>query len=463
VSSFDPEVFGEYLLVRRLAETQMAETAVAVRLGDRSGRTFVIKRPRLGERASGAAAQAILRESEVLGSVSSPHLVALEASGTVGGLPFIALDHLRGSALDRILASVGALAESETRAIARDILGALAALHEAGWVHGDVAPSNIVIDETGESRLIDFGIARRKGDARALPAGKPGYIAPEAIGSRAASPSEDVYALGVALAECLLGLRIFPEQDLSEAATRGPAPSAVRDLESWGPMLEETLALDAQKRPSATALRDRLAPCPEGRVALADIVARVRLAPERLSRTATVVDTSPPAPIKDLTPTAPLVVTASSTLVSHQDGEDAAAMKAATTALPDPPATTRRSALMFSLVAAVAGTAGWLAGRRLGRGSRDASLGLSAPLPARGRLAIDGRAIAPPEPGKKIPVEPGRHSISITTPKKDGAQTFDIVVGPGEHVVLLVPPGGGGGGANRRVERRAGDTGGEPE
>ena len=138
-------------------------------------------------------------------------------------------------------------------------------------------------------------------------------------------------------------------------------------------------------------------------------------------------------------------------------------MKAATTALPDPPATTRRSALMFSLVAAVAGTAGWLAGRRLGRGSRDASLGLSAPLPARGRLAIDGRAIAPPEPGKKIPVEPGRHSISITTPKKDGAQTFDIVVGPGEHVVLLVPPGGGGGGANRRVERRAGDTGGEPE
>jgi eukaryotic-like serine/threonine-protein kinase len=162
VSSIDPEVFGELLLVRRLADSPMAETVVAVRLGDRSGITYVVKRPRLGERASGAAAQAILRETEVLGAVSSPHLVALESSGTVGGLPYLVLEYLRGAPLDRILAH-GALGEAETRAIVRDVLGGLQALDEKGWVHGDVAPSNVVVDETGESRLIDFGIARRKG------------------------------------------------------------------------------------------------------------------------------------------------------------------------------------------------------------------------------------------------------------------------------------------------------------
>lgn len=429
MSSIDPEVYGEYLLVRRLADNQMVETVVAVRLGDRSGRTFVVKRPRLGERASGAAAQAILRETEVLGAASSPHLVALEGSGSVAGLPFLVLEHLRGAPLDRILLH-GALGEPETRAIMRDVLGGLQALDEAGWVHGDVAPSNIVVDETGESRLIDFGIARRKGETRALPAGKPGYIAPEAVGARPASPSEDVYSLAVVAAECLLGDRLFREQDLSEAATRGPAPARVRELDEQGALLADALALDAQKRPSAAATRERLAPCPEGRAALADLVARVQAAPARTTAI-TIVEPEPPAP-KELTPTAPLVV--------------AASVPPSREPIPAPTSspTRMRSIVVAIAIAIVAGTAGWMAGRRAGpRGSRDASLGLSAPLPARGRLSIDGRPIALPEPGKKIPVEPGRHAISITSPRKDTTQTFDIVVDPGEHVVLLVQPGGG--------------------
>jgi hypothetical protein len=459
VSSTDPEVFGEYLLVGRLASSPMAETSLAVRLGDRTGRTYVVKRPRLGERASGAAAQAILRETEVLGAVRSPHLVALEASGAVGGLPFVALEHLRGAPLDRILAS-GALGELETRAIARDVLGALAALDEAGWVHGDVAPSNVVVDEMGESRLIDLGIARKKGESRALPAGKPGYIAPEATFARPAAPSEDVYALAVVAAECLLGARLFPEQDLSEAATRDGAPSAVRDLDTWGPMLTEALALDAQKRPTAAALRDRLAPAPEGREALAGVVARVRASSDRAIQK-TLVDPEPPQTVvKELTPTAPLVVPASvpPAAVVDDDRPKASAPAAA------PP---RRSLAVFALVAIVAAAAGWMVGRRAGppRGARDASLGLSAPLPARDVLSIDGRPIAVPEPGKKIPVNPGRHTISITAPRKDVTQTFDVVVDPGEHVVLLVQPGGGGAGrkGDRKGDVRDGDTGADIE
>lgn len=470
--SFDPEVFGEYLLVRRLAETQMAETLVAVRLGDRSGRSYVIKRPRLGERASGPAAQAILREVEVLTAVTSPHLVALESSGSVGGLPFIALEHVRGAPLDRILAGAGALGEIETRAIARDVLGALVALHEAGWVHGDVAPSNVMVDETGESRLIDFGIARRQGETRPLPAGKPGYIAPEGVGGRGASPSEDVYGWGVVAAECLLGRRLFPEHDLSEAATREPITAVVRDLDEWDPILVETLSLDSAKRPSAKAARDRLAPCPEGRASLADIVAHTRAAQDRTSREAPApAGSAQPGPTRndgagvligaetpprELTPTAPLVVA----IASDPPAADRSADRSADLSRPGdaraaatPP---RRSVAVFALIAIVSALGGWMAGRRTGsRGGQEASLGLSAALPARGRLAIDGRTIALPEPGKKIPVEPGRHSISITAPRKDSTQVFDVVVGPGEHVVLLVQPGGGA--SNRKSDRRSDD------
>jgi hypothetical protein len=111
----------------------------------------------------------------------------------------------------------------------------------------------------------------------------------------------------------------------------------------------------------------------------------------------------------------------------------------------------------IALGAAAGGALGWLMGRRAGaRGNRGASLGLSTALPARTRLTIDDRVIAPPEPGKEIPVEPGRHTISITLPRRE-AQVFDVVVGPGEHVVLMLQlgtttRGARGGGADRDPE-----------
>src|SRR5262245_26572349 len=117
----------------------MAEVFVAVRLGDRSGRTFVVKRPQLGERPTTEASQAILREGEVLTSVRGRGIVALEAAGDMAGLPYLALEHVRGAPLDRLLASAGALPPEVSSAIALELAQALAAVHDAGWVHGDVA------------------------------------------------------------------------------------------------------------------------------------------------------------------------------------------------------------------------------------------------------------------------------------------------------------------------------------
>jgi serine/threonine-protein kinase len=434
----EPEVFGDWLLVHRLAEGHMAEAMVALRLGDRSGRTYVVKRPRLGERPSGAAAQAIAREGEVLGAVRSPYLVALEAAGTVAGLPFVALEHVRGVPLDRLLTLAGALTDGEARAVASDVLAALGALHAAGWVHGDVAPSNVVVDDAGEARLLDLGIAARVGEVRAAPAGKPGYVAPEAIGRPAAAPSIDVYGWAVVTAECLLGRRLFAEHDLSEAATRDGAPPAVAQLDRWGPLLAPALGLDPSRRPTVAALRGALATAPIDRAALAATVARVRAAPERRS-----APTPAPAAPRELTPTAPLVIQA-----------------APVEARPAPPAPAlgapaRRSVLLGALGAGLAGVLGWMVGRRGARRGRGASLGLSTALPARGRLEIDGRVIATPEPGKEIPVAPGRHTVTIAIPRRE-EQAFDVVVGDGEHLVLVVPPLGG---ARRERDEPARGTG----
>ncbi|MEZ4312063.1 MAG: serine/threonine-protein kinase [Polyangiaceae bacterium] len=227
----DPEVFGGFLLIQRLAESAMASVHLAVRLGDTSGRVVVLKRPPLGERPSGRAAQAILREAEVLAAVRGAGVPALEAAGDIAGLPYVALERLRGASLAKVLAAGGPLPYASVRAIGRDIARALARLHEAGWVHRDVTPSNIFVDDSGEAYLLDFGLCAHDGDERGADvAGTRGYAAPEAVVPGAARPARDVYGLAVCLAEATLGRRLFDESSLVEAGSRGDAPARRRSL-----------------------------------------------------------------------------------------------------------------------------------------------------------------------------------------------------------------------------------------
>src|SRR5262245_14836801 len=252
----------------------MAEVLLAIRLGDRSGRLFVVKRPLLGERPSGRAAQAIAREGEVLMAVRGEGIVALEAAGEIAGLPYIAVEHIRGAALDVILDGAGALPESATRAIAKDLASALSALHAAGWVHGDIAPSNILVDDAGELRLIDFGLATKAGAKHIEIAGKPGYIAPEAVRPVEATTAEDIYGWGVVVTECALGRRLFKEESLAEAGARGEAPPEVAELASSIPGLAAALRRDPSARPSVASIIEQWKPLDIDRSALAELALR---------------------------------------------------------------------------------------------------------------------------------------------------------------------------------------------
>jgi len=255
----DPEVFGGFLLVRRIAESAMAGVYLAVRLGDTSGKSLVLKRPPLGERASGRAAQAILREAEVLGAVRGAGIPALEATGDIAGLPYVALERLRGESLARLLALGEPLSFGAVRALGKDIARALAKLHAAGWAHRDVTPSNIFVDDAGEAYLLDFGLCARAGDARdAVVAGTRGYVAPEAATPGAARPEQDVYGLAVCLAEAARGRRLFDEASLVEAAGRGDAPREIAALEAELPGISAALRRDPGARPSAAELESSL-------------------------------------------------------------------------------------------------------------------------------------------------------------------------------------------------------------
>ena len=421
-----PERFGEFLLLQKLAESLMAEVFLAIRPGDHRGQALVIKRPRLGERASGEAAQAIWREAEVLEEVKTPTLVALDAKGEVGGLPFVALEHVRGVALDRILARRGVTSEAAAFAIARDLLRALSALHDAGWVHADVAPSNIVVDEGGEAKLIDLGIALRVGEARETAAGKPGYVAPEVVSHKPASPAEDVYAAAVVVAECLLGRRLHPERDVAEAATRVEVPNLLAGL-PLGAELGRALSLTPGDRPNAKEFLRLFGEEPNGRAELAALVADAAQ------------PTPAPRDLRESRPAlgdaraktefaTPLVAPSSTARVSP-------ALLAPASTSPPPPAQVRMWPILIAaaLAVAVALAGGFAVGRRLNQ-PKGASVTLPATAP-RTEIVLDGRTVLLTDPLRPIPISPGTHTLSLALRKRE--KDLEFVAKEGESIIIV--------------------------
>jgi serine/threonine-protein kinase len=478
-SPIEPEVFGEFLLFQRIdsvavaggdepARAPMSEVLRAVRLGDRAGRLYVVKRPRLGERASGRAAHSIAREGEVLAEVRAPEIVALEAAGEIAGLPYVAVEHVRGAPLDVLLAHAGALPPAAVRAVALDLARALAAVHAAGWVHGDIAPSNVLVDDAGECRLIDFGLATRAGAKRADIAGKPGYVAPEAIRVGAASPAEDVYGWGVVVAECALGARLFEERDLAEAASRGDAPRRAADLAAVGLDVTAALRRDAAARPEAQALIAGLGEGAVDRGGLADLVAA--------AARAAAVDGSPSEPVVAtgalrvasrsalaatittststvLTPTAPMVALAAPTLhdaayaaARRTAARDASSPLTISARVVEPGGASSRArppglgsgstrawkvALLLAAVAVLAAFAGRLSAR-----PRQSSVSFAGTFPRRVEVRLDGQLTKPPVDGSPLPLSPGRHTLALTLPKGE-IREYTFQARAGQHVVLV--------------------------
>jgi len=441
-----PERFGEYLLVQRLGGG-MAEVFLAVKLGDREGRASVIKRPRLGERASGLAAQAILREAEVLEEVRAPEIVRLEEQGSIGGLPFIALEHQRGAPLDAIIRRTGALSNDAAWTIAVDILRALAALHAQGWAHCDVAPSNILVDDAGEVHVVDLGIASKVGTPRDAVMGKPGYVAPEVALMKPVGTAEDMYAWAVAISEVLSGQRLFGESDVAEALLRGD-PKPLIAGHDVGDMLASALARDPSARPDAKALllmiEQRVPSAGKGdaRAELAGVVAPLLYGdPANDSEPS---GQSGPRKIGTPVDDGPHVVQGATTRTIVDVPLAPGPTITTSTPLPTP---SSRPGSKFWTAASLIGVAivGLVVGALIGRTvehrvdiSRGTTLTLPS-LPARTEYHLDGHTLLVTEEGRPMPISPGTHTISLAGPRREGKE-YEFAVHAGDNVVIIALP-----------------------
>lgn len=190
----------------------------------------------------------------------------------------LAMPLIRGGTLGQSLADHGALHPLLVGELTRQLLDALAALHAAGWLHRDVKPANLLLEDTGADvphlRLADFGIALHEDDARltetGLVNGTPGYLAPECLRGQGASAAQDVWAAGAVALRALglrddLGVDADPQALLDSAfagapSTSGPAadPAHVAALAAVHGTLRAMLSADPAARPSASAARDAL-------------------------------------------------------------------------------------------------------------------------------------------------------------------------------------------------------------
>jgi eukaryotic-like serine/threonine-protein kinase len=178
----------------------------AVLRGTRENRTYAVKLPL--DAATGAerelAYRRFLREAIALARARHASLPDVMEIGRAKGVPYLVMELAAGETLAERLER-GPLGEADVVGLARQIAGALGAIHAAGLVHRDVKPQNIVFDaQTGIARLIDLGAAAFLHGAVGL-VGTPAYAAPELLAAepRPADVRTDLYSLGRVLFECL--------------------------------------------------------------------------------------------------------------------------------------------------------------------------------------------------------------------------------------------------------------------
>jgi serine/threonine-protein kinase len=225
--------------------------------------------------------------------------------GEDSGWAYLVMEYVPGDSLARILERDKVLPETKVMDIVAQTARALYAAHEAGLVHRDVKPGNLLITPDGRVKITDFGIAR-VADQVGLTAtgqvmGTVQYLSPEQATGKPATPSTDIYSLGIVAYECLAGKRPFggdSQMIIAMAQINDIAPPLPSEIdERVRKLVMSCLAKKASGRPeNALILAQRaeaLLPTAPRSQAATELIQQIKQVTDRTTEIATLTDTAP--------------------------------------------------------------------------------------------------------------------------------------------------------------------------
>jgi CheY-like chemotaxis protein len=251
LSGTDAEIIPGYSLRLKIGESEKAVVYLAS--STRRGHNVALKVSKtLRDEAAGR--QFLEREYTAIMAVRSPLVVEIYDYGVHAGFEYLAMEYLpRGDLKARIQRGVS---EQEAMHYVAQIAAALKVVHEAGLVHRDLKPPNVMLRENDGVALIDFGLARSL-DGNTLSTqtgvllGSPYYMSPEQALGEPLDARSDFYSLGVICYELLTGQKPYigaTAMEVLQQHVSSPPPVLPPDLARYGPLLARLLAKSRGER-----------------------------------------------------------------------------------------------------------------------------------------------------------------------------------------------------------------------
>ncbi|HET8788086.1 MAG TPA: serine/threonine-protein kinase, partial [Actinomycetes bacterium] len=233
------------------------------------GREVAVKEvvfpPTMAEEERGPAQARVMREARAAARLNHPGAVTLYDVVKDRGSTFIVMELVSAPTLADLVRTDGPLPVQRVAEIGAQVASALEAAHQAGIVHRDVKPGNVMVPANGTAKLADFGIASLQGDPQltstGLVIGSPAYMAPEQAKGEESGPPADFWALGATMFYAVEGGPPF-DRGSSIATLAAVVNEPPRDLRRAGPLtplITALLSKDPGARPSGPELRAELA------------------------------------------------------------------------------------------------------------------------------------------------------------------------------------------------------------
>ncbi|MEO7299637.1 MAG: serine/threonine-protein kinase [Verrucomicrobiota bacterium] len=245
--------FGQFRLQELINSGGMADIWVAT---DAAGKTFALRHLQAALKLNFVARKRFVHGCEILSKIHNhENVINYVEHGKIESLPYLLMEYVESSNLKQLMLRTDAVLVDNVADILIDMALAIEHVHDAGFMHLDFKPENLLVTRNGKVRLVDFDLAQSKPDAPkkfSKNPGTPAYMPPEQLQHQAIDHRVDIFAYGVTAYELLTSRKPFPGDSAAEILRKELSDAAVplREFNEVPPALEKIVLKCLERDPN---------------------------------------------------------------------------------------------------------------------------------------------------------------------------------------------------------------------